>query len=155
MKKIRILYGLLSAFSLIAGIGIYFIFRDKNNMLIFEWIPILKFAETVFIQLTPSVFTDILRYNIPDMLWFVSGIMLLRFIWFYRYREQKIYVICFYFMGAIFEVSQLSEKILGTFDFLDLLFMGIGAFVEGLLYIFGISKNLNVVFRDTLEKTVN
>ena len=32
------------------------------------------------------------------------------------------------------ETSQLSEKVPGTFDLLDLLFMGIGAFVEGLLY---------------------
>jgi glycopeptide antibiotics resistance protein len=68
------------------------------------------------------------------MLWFVSGILLLRFIWFYRFKEQKVYVACFYGIGTIFEISQLSEKIPGTFDFLDLLFMGIGAFVEGLLY---------------------
>jgi hypothetical protein len=134
MKKIRMLYGFSSFFSLITGIVIYFLFREWNNMILFEWIPRLKFAKNLFIQLKPSIFSNILRNNIPDMLWFVSGILFLRFIWFYKFKEQKIYVLCFYIMGAVFEISQLSERVPGTFDWLDLLFMGIGAFVEGLLY---------------------
>jgi glycopeptide antibiotics resistance protein len=60
--------------------------------------------------------------------------LFLRFIWFHRTKIQKAYIHCFYAIGAIFEISQLSEKVPGTFDFLDLLFMGIGAFIEGLLY---------------------
>ena len=68
------------------------------------------------------------------MLWFVSAILFLRFIWFYKYKEQIVYIICFYAIGLIFEISQLSEKIPGTFDRLDLIFLCIGAFVEGLLY---------------------
>jgi xanthine/uracil permease len=68
------------------------------------------------------------------MLWFVSGILLLRFIWFDRPKEQRVYISCFYGMGVIFEFLQLSKKVPGTFDLLDLLCMGIGAFVEGLLY---------------------
>jgi hypothetical protein len=32
------------------------------------------------------------------------------------------------------ETSQLAKNIPGTFDPLDLLFMGMGAFFEGLLY---------------------
>jgi hypothetical protein len=75
-----------------------------------------------------------LKYNLPDTLWFVSGILLLRFIWFLKTKEQKIYVSCLYGIGTILEISQLSGKIPGTFDVLDVLFMGIGAFVEGLLY---------------------
>jgi hypothetical protein len=38
-----------------------------------------------------------------------------------------------------FEISQLSEKIPGTFDILDLVFMGSGAFFESL--IFNLSTN--------------
>jgi hypothetical protein len=55
-------------------------------------------------------------YNLPDMFWFLSGILLLRFIWFNKTAMQKIYISCFYGVGAIFEISQLSEKIHGTFD---------------------------------------
>ena len=127
-------YGLLSFLFLVAGMCIYLLFRDLNNMLLFKWIPKPEFTETVFVQLKPSIFAYILKYNVPDMLWFVSGILFLRFIWIYKMKMQKIYVVCFYGIGAVFEISQLSEKVPGTFDLLDLLFMGIGAFVEGLLY---------------------
>jgi len=68
------------------------------------------------------------------MLWFVSGILFLRFIWFYKINIQKTYISCFYGIGVLFETSQLSKNVPGTFDWLDLLFMGIGAFVEGSLY---------------------
>jgi hypothetical protein len=134
MKRNRVLYGLLSFFSLIIGIVIYFFFSEWNNMILFKWIPKLNFAKNLFIQLKPSIFSNILRYNIPDMLWFVSGILFLRFLWFRKLKEQKIYILSFYIMGTLFEISQLSKKVPGTFDWLDLLFMGIGAFVEGLLY---------------------
>lgn len=111
-------------------------------MIIFTWLPKSEVFKTVFIQLKPSVFSYILKFNLPDMLWFVSGILFLRFIWFYRSKEQKVYILCFYIMGVVFEISQLSEKIPGTFDFLDLLFMGIGAFIEGLLYNIFIERRL-------------
>ena len=130
---IRRFYGLFSFMSLIMGIGIYFFFR-KTNMLVFAWIPSLEFIKDIFIPLEDSFITSMFLYNLPDALWFLSGILFIRFFWFYKNKEQKIYLICFYFIGAIFETSQLSENIPGTFDFLDLLFMGITAFAEGLLY---------------------
>ena len=37
-------------------------------------------------------------------------------------------------MGAILEIVQLSENVPETFDFLDLLFMGAGAFIEAVIY---------------------
>jgi len=97
-------------------------------------IPELEFSKLIIIELRTSIFSNILKYNFPDMLWFVSGILLLRFIWFYKKNEQNIYVLSFYVTGMVFETSQLSDSVPGTFDFLDLLFMGIGAFVEGFLY---------------------
>jgi hypothetical protein len=135
-------YGLLSFFALLGGITIYILFRNTNNLLIFEWIPILKIADIGAIRLKPSVFSYILRYNLPDMLWFLSGIMLLRCIWFHRREIQRIYVFCFYGMGLFFELSQLSMAMPGTFDPLDLLFMGIGAGFEGLIYCFFIRKKI-------------
>jgi hypothetical protein len=68
------------------------------------------------------------------MLWFVSAILFLRFLWFYKTKEQTVYILCFYGIGLVFETSQLSEKVPGTFDWFDLLFLSMGAFVEGLLY---------------------
>ena len=70
----------------------------------------------------------------PDTLWFLSAILFLRFIWFYKTKTQTAYIVCFYGIGLVLETSQLSERVPGTFDWLDLLCMGIGAFAEGLLY---------------------
>jgi hypothetical protein len=70
------------------------------------------------------------------MLWFVSAILLFRFIWFKKIKAQAVYIFCFYGIAIVLEICQLSAKIPGTFDWLDLLFMGMGAFVESLLYKF-------------------
>ena len=133
-EKIRFLYGFISFLTLFFGICIYIIFRDLNHLIVFKLIPELEFSKLIIIELRTSIFSNILKYNFPDMLWFVSGILLLRFIWFYKKNEQNIYVLSFYVTGMVFETSQLSDSVPGTFDFLDLLFMGIGAFVEGFLY---------------------
>jgi hypothetical protein len=129
----RRFYGWVSLVSLGTGMGIYLFFRN-TNMVLFEWIPKLHFFKDVYIPTKQSVFTSMLFFNVPDALWFLSGILFLRFIWFYRFKEQNVYLICFYLTGAVFEISQLSENIPGTFDWLDLFFMGITALVEGLLY---------------------
>jgi len=130
----RTIYGLLSFLSLTIGMLIYFLFRDLNNMILFAWIPKQVFTVTVLLPLKPSVFSNILKFNLPDTLWFLSAILFLRFIWFYKTKIQKVYIHFFYSIAAIFEISQLSKKVPGTFDCMDLLFISIGAFVEGLLY---------------------
>ena len=134
MKKIRVLYGLASLFSLLAGFSIYLLFRDLNNFLLFEFIPKPGFAGAILVPLEPSVFSYFLKYNLPDALWFISIILFFRFLWFCNTKMQRKYVFCAYGMGIIFEASQLSQKIPGTFDWLDLLFMGLGAFAESLVY---------------------
>ena len=133
-KNLKANYGFLSILSLITGMFLYLLFRDFGTMIIFTWVPKPVLAGTVLILLKPSLFTDFLMYNLPDALWFLSGILFFRFIWFEKVKIQKAYLLSFYVIGAIFEISQLSEKVPGTFDLLDLFFMGLGAFVEGLLY---------------------
>jgi hypothetical protein len=140
MKKIRTLYGLLSLLSLIIGMIIYLLFRDLNNMVLFSWMPKPEFLKTILMPLKPSILSDFFLYNIPDMLWFVSAILFFRFIWFYKINVQKAYILCFYGIGVLFETSQLSKNVPGTFDWMDLLCMGIGAFIEGLLYRFFIIR---------------
>jgi len=133
MSRIRTVYGLLSLLILLLGMVIYLLFRDFDNMIIFFWIKKPEFLKNSLIPLKSSIITDILKYNIPDMLWLVSAILLFRFIWLYKNKIQTVYIICFYLIGSFYEISQLSGKVPGTFDWLDLLFFGIGAFVEGLL----------------------
>ena len=134
MNKVRSFYGFLSLLSLIMGMCIYLFFRDLNNMIIFKFIVKPEFAKNVLIKLKPSMLAYIIKYNFPYMLWFLSGILLMRFIWFFNYKVQKIYVFCLYCIGFIYVLCKISIKFPGTFDCLDLIFMGIGAFVESLLY---------------------
>ena len=142
LRNFRILYGLLSFAFLISGIAIYILFRNLNNIVIFAWIPQPEFLKTVLVPLQPSVLTDFLRYHLPDTLWFLSALLFIRFIWFYKIRVQKAYIFSFYAIGLVIETSQLSKKVPGTFDWLDLFFMGIGAFIEGLLYKLFIQRRL-------------
>ena len=134
LKKIRLFCGLLSLLTLVLGMVIYLLFRDLNNMVLFSLMPKPEFLKTVLVPLQPSIFADILRYHLPDVLWFVSAILLLRFIWFYKFKEQRAYIWCFYGIGLVLEISQLSEKVPGTFDILDLIFMGFFAFLESIIF---------------------
>lgn len=135
------LYGWLSLVFLGMGMGIYLFFRGLN-MLLFEWIPKPAALGVLYTPLPAGFFTSILKYNAPDVAWLVSGICLLRFIWFYNQKWQGIYLCGLYGIAFIFEMAQLSAHIPGTFDPLDLLGMGIGAFIEGLLYINLIERSL-------------
>jgi len=134
MNKTKALYGLSSLFTLLAGIAIYLLFRDLNSIVLFSWIPKPAFLETVLVPLQPSAATNFIRYHLPDTLWFLSAILFLRFLWFYNAKTQTVYIACFYIIALALEISQLSQNVPGTFDWLDLLFMGVGAFVEGLLF---------------------
>jgi hypothetical protein len=134
MSKNRTVYGLLSLLTLILGMCIYLFFRDISNMILFRFIPKPEFAKNVLVQLNESMFSYVLKFNFPYMLWFLSGILLMRFIWFFNYKMQNIYVLCFYGLGLMYVLCKMLKIFPGTFDWLDLLFMGIGAFVESLLY---------------------
>jgi len=131
-NKIRNIYILLSVLFLVLGIGIYLFFREIDKMIIFKWMPLIKINFPI--KLNENIFSYFLMFNLPDMFWFLSGILFFRFLWFYNIKIQYIYILCFYVFGILLEISQLFTSVYGTFDWLDLLFFGIGAFVEGLLY---------------------
>jgi len=132
-KYIKGFYGWFSLIFLVVGMGIYLFFR-KLNIIFFEYIPKPLVLGMFNKSLPSSTLTGIILFNLPDMLWFLSGIFLLRFIWFYNKKWQNIYIYCFYGIALLFETMQLLNSIPGTFDIKDLFFMGIGAFIEGLLY---------------------
>ena len=133
-NKIKLHFGVISALLLLSGMLIYLLFRSFDNMVLFAWMPKPAFLETVLIPLKPSIFSNFLRYYLPDILWFLSGILFLRFIWFDRIKIQKAYLWCFYGVGLVIEICQLSDNVPGTFDWLDLFFMFIAAFTESLVY---------------------
>jgi len=107
MKRIKLFCGLLSILTLLAGIVIYLLFRNLNNIVLFKWIPKPEFLETVLVPLNPSILTNFVRYHLPDTLWIVSAILFLRFLWFYKIKTQTAYIVCFYGIGLVLETSQL------------------------------------------------
>jgi hypothetical protein len=126
-------YAVASLASLCLGLLIYLFFRNLNIVL-FTWLPKPPVLDALFIPLKPSVFSSFLRYHLPDILWFLSGVLFVRFLWFNERKWQRLYIAAFYAIALILEISQVWERVPGTFDPLDLLFMGISAFVEGALY---------------------
>jgi len=133
LEDIRRFYILASIISLSLGVGIYFFFRN-SHILFFEWMPIFKFFNGVYIPIKHSFFGSVILFNMPDALWILIIIFFLRYLWFDYKKLQNIYIISIYGVAVIIEMSQLSKYIPGTFDILDLVFMGIAAFAEGLLY---------------------
>jgi len=100
------LYGLTSLVSLC----VYLFFRNFNNMILFKFIPKPVFAKTVLIKLEPSIFSYVFKYNFPYMLWFLSGILLMRFIWFFNYKTQKIYVFLFMVLDLFMYFVRCQEN---------------------------------------------
>jgi|TergutMp193P3_1026864.scaffolds.fasta_scaffold175643_2 hypothetical protein len=132
MNRIKANYLKASIISLFIGFCIYILFRNIENLLFFTKLNLGHFNNNYF-KLTPSIFSNIIKYNIPDMLWFLSGILFVRYIWFDKNYEQKIYIFIFCGIAFFTEISQLKDNIPGTFDPLDLIFMGLGAFLEGFI----------------------
>jgi len=130
VKKV---YGALSLTSLISGMFIYLFFRNLDTVL-FQFLPKPSFLEGFFIPVKLSVFSSVLLFNLPDALWFLSGILLLRFAWFDKPKWQNFYIACFCGIALILEICQASKNVPGTFDAMDLFFMAMTAFIEGLLY---------------------
>jgi hypothetical protein len=126
-------YGIVSLVSLCTGFAIYLFFR-RLNIVLFTRLPKPPVLNAFFIPLKPSVFASFLRYNLPDMLWFLSGILLLRCLWFNHRKWQRVYIAAFCAAALIIETSQVLKNVPGTFDLLDLLVMGISAFIEAALY---------------------
>ena len=133
--KIRIAYGVVSLLLLILGMGIYLIFRDLNNMVLFAWMPKPSFFTTPRISLnTDTIWGYLLVFNLPHGLWSLSGLLAIRAIWLKSVRCRAVYGGIFLAVISAIEISQLSESMHGTFDVLDLASYGVSAFVESMAY---------------------
>lgn len=121
--------------------SIYLFFRELN-IILFEWIQKPNIIKIFYKPLTSSIFSELILYNLPDMLWFLSGLFLIRFIWFYDKKWQNIYIFCFYCLAFIFEVLQIFNMFPGTFDVMDLFLFCTGACLDGILYAYIIKRRL-------------
>ena len=133
--KSRLVYIFISLIVLFSGIIIYIFFRNINNMIIFNFIPKPAFINALNIPKQPvSIWNQIFIYNLPYGLWCLSGLLLIRSIWLNNKKWYTIYRNIFIILVMSYVILKLPRKIPGTFDILDLVFMGLFAFLESIIY---------------------
>lgn len=127
----------ISIFSLLIGLFIYLVFRDNTNPF-YECAYRIGVAEKL--DILRSLFSNLCMpawfiYSLPDGLWMFSFVLLILSIWDYKLnRDAIIWLSIAIVIGFIFEFTQLYFTHLGSFDWLDILFMGVGAIVPVILF---------------------
>ncbi|GHU71766.1 hypothetical protein FACS189450_08350 [Spirochaetia bacterium] len=133
-SRIRLFYFFMSLFSLLFGILIYATARN-TNLVIYEWLGKPGFIALFSIPTgIKTTIHPIVLYNLPDGLWFLSGVLLIRSLWMAEKKWCIRYLAIFYMVSFVLEMLQLDRNIPGTFDVLDLFFMGSTAFAESILF---------------------
>ncbi|MDR1786398.1 MAG: hypothetical protein LBR23_08085 [Spirochaetaceae bacterium] len=118
--------------SLALGAALYGVFRN-GDMLVFSLVPKPAFFGSLYRSVHNTAFGDFVVYNVPDGLWFLSGLFALRALWLNSVWFTR-YGVVFSIAGLGLEVSQIFKTIPGTFDVLDVLCMGMSAFLESVIY---------------------
>jgi len=138
LKKLKVYFS-LSAFTLIAGFLIYYFFRN-GNILIYKWFNFLPKNNNIITFSNEYILLNFLRYNLPDGLLLLSGLLFLRALWYENDKTFLKYKICFLFTVFLLEILQIFSEISGTFDFFDLVTMGSIALLEGIVHKFSIKR---------------
>jgi len=134
VKKLKTVYFIAALVFFLGGIAIYAFFRNLN-MVLFRFFPKPLFLDTLFIPLkTDSILMRLFLFNLPDGLWFLSGLLLIRALWLENTGWGNVYRGIFCAAALVIELTQSFENVPGTFDLLDLLFMGIFAFLESIIF---------------------
>ena len=119
----------------LGGAAIYAFFRDINNMAMFRFFPKPAFLSTLYTPLkTDSIWSYMFIYNLPYGLWCLSGLLLVRAIWLKNAKWRSIYSGIFITVVMSYVVLKLPGITPGTFDVLDLVFMGFFAFLESIIF---------------------
>jgi TolB-like protein len=139
MRNTRPVYVVSSLVALSAGFLCYYFFRDSN--LIFYNIFNINITHNNF-NLPHNLFLDFVRYNLCDGLWLLSGILLLRFIWFGSPRTAHYYIIIFMCIALLLEFLQIIKNFPGTFDRGDVFTMVIFALLEQCIHFFARRKQV-------------
>jgi hypothetical protein len=121
--------------AILCGMVIYAFFRDISNMLLFHFFPKWSFLSELYIPLNAdSIWSYMFIYNLPYGLWCLSGLLLVRAVWFGNIKWRMIYGGIFIAIVMTYVFLKLPGIIPGTFDALDLIFMGFFAFMESLIF---------------------
>jgi hypothetical protein len=127
-------YFTLAVILLVCGAMIYPLFRGPN-LLIWTVLPKPVFWDMCRIPWNEkSGFLSVLAGSGPDCLWLLSGIFVLRGVWFSDTKTRAIYIALFYCIAAGYNAGQYCGIVPGTFDLFDLLTMSGVALTEGVIF---------------------
>ena len=134
-RKVKLVYCLVALAAFFGGVAIYAVFRDIDNMLMFRHLTKPSFLEGPRLPLgTDTVWGYLFVFNLPHGLWALSGLLVIRAIWLTDTKWRAIYGGIFIVVASSFEIGQISERIPGTFDALDLASYGVSALLESMTY---------------------
>jgi len=134
VSRLVIVYCITAFMVFLFGLTIYILFRN-NNVVLFQY-----FQKPLFLSMLPfsvkanNIWMSMFLYNLPDGLWFLSGLLIIRAVWLTNIKWRAIYCGIFALIALSLEVLQISEGVPGTFDFLDITFMAFFAFAESLFF---------------------
>ena len=133
LKKVKNSYIIVAIIVFIFGVIIYILFRNIPFLNFFQKLSFLK-IQNLYIK-NDSYWISMFIFNLPDGLWFFSGLLLIRAIWLMNIKWRLIYFFIFSFISLSLEIFQIFSNIPGTFDILDILIMSFFAFVESIIFI--------------------
>jgi len=134
-EQIKRAYYIASPVVFIGGTAIYAFFRNINNMILFRFLPKPSFLGSLYIPIkTDSILFYMFIYNLTYGLWCLSGLLLVRAIWLHNTKWRVIYGGIFITVVMSYVLLKIPGIIPGTFDVLDLIFMGFFAFLESIIF---------------------
>ena len=135
IRWFKLSYYIAAFMAIFSGMAIYAFFRNTNNMLLFRFLPKWSFRNSLDISIEPdSIWSYIFIYNLPYGLWCLSGLLFIRAVWLINTKWRKIYGGIFITIVMFYVFLKLPGIIPGTFDVLDLIFMGSFAFLESMIF---------------------
>ena len=127
----------LIIFALVLGLFIYLIFRDHQNpfyiwAIQLGWSDTLNYIRAILVsEHIPAWFI----YSFPDGLWMFAFVLFMMMVWDFRLEGiGKVWIISSICMGISFEICQAFIKGMGTFDWMDMIFLSAGALLPILLF---------------------
>jgi len=134
-RRLKQAYYIAAIAALFSGMAIYVFFRDSKNMLLFHYLPRWSFMNTLYSPIkSNSIWTDMFIFNLPYGLWCLSGLLFIRAVWLTEKNCRNIYRIVYIAIVMSYVFLKLPGITPGTFDVLDLAFMGSFAFLESIIF---------------------
>ena len=135
IKRFKLAYYIAAIAIILGGMAIYVFFRNTKNMLLFHYLPKWSFMNKLYFPLKEnSIWSDMYIFNLPYGLWCLSGLLFVRAVWLADAKWGNIYGIAYIAIVMSYVFLKLPGIIPGTFDVLDLIFMGSFAFLESIIF---------------------